>query len=144
MMCEVVEQMKILLIDDDRMLRRAIERTLGKAGYNMISAADGEEGLRLATETNPDLIVLDMMLPKLTGLGVLRTLKQNRLTKQIPVIVLSGLSQHNEAKLRKEGAAAYIKKPETFDDNLTLLIYAIESVLGNVSLVQPALSDARS
>jgi DNA-binding response OmpR family regulator len=136
--------MKILLIDDDRLLRHAIERRLGKTGYNMIGAADGEEGLRLVAETNPDLILLDMMLPKLTGLNVLRKLKQNRLTKQIPVIVLSGLSQHNEAKLRKEGAAAYIEKSETFDNNLTLLIHAIESVLGKVSHVQPALSDARS
>jgi DNA-binding response OmpR family regulator len=137
--------MKILLIDDDRLLRRAIERTLTKAGYDVTCASDGEEGLHLAGETSPDLILLDMMLPRLTGVSVLRELKHNPLTKPIPVVVLSGLSQHNEAKLRKEGAAAYIEKSdEALDNNLTLLIHTIEGVLGDVSLVQPALSDARS
>ncbi len=135
--------MKILLIDDDRLLRRAIERTLSKAGYNMIVAADGEEGLRLATEADLNLIVLDMMLPKMTGLSVLRKLKQDPLTKQIPVIVLSGLSQHNEAKLRKEGAAGYVEKSdEVFDNDLTHLIRAIESILGNTRVAQPVLSNA--
>jgi DNA-binding response OmpR family regulator len=120
--------MKILLIDDDRLLRRTIERTLTKAGYNMICAGDGEEGLHLAAETNPDLILLDMMLPKLNGVGVLRMLKQNSYTKHIPVIVLSGLSQHNEAKLRKEGAAGYVEKSnEVFDNNFASLVSAIES-----------------
>jgi DNA-binding response OmpR family regulator len=120
--------MKILLIDDDRLLRRTIERTLTKAGYSMICAGDGEEGLHLAAETNPDLILLDMMLPKLNGVGVLRMLKQNSYTKHIAVIVLSGLSQHNEAKLRKEGAAGYVEKSnEVFDNNFASLVSAIES-----------------
>ncbi len=132
--------MKILLIDDDKLLRRAIERTLTKAGYDMISAGDGEEGLQLAAETNPDVILLDMMLPKLTGLSVLRMLKQISYTKDTPVIVLSGLAQHNEAKLRKEGAAGYLEKSdELFDDSMAPLVRAIESVLGKASGMQPAL-----
>lgn len=86
-----------------------------------------------------------MMLPRLTGVSVLRELKHNPLTKPIPVIVLSRLSQHNEAKLRKEGVAAYIEKSDqALDNNLTVLIHTIESVLSNASVVQPALSNARS
>jgi CheY-like chemotaxis protein len=120
--------MKILLIDDDRVLRRVIERILSKAGYGMITASEGDEGLRLATEANPDLILLDMMLPKLIGLSVLRILKQNSSTKHIPVIVLSGLSQQNEAKLRREGAAGYLEKSdELLDGKMASLIRAIES-----------------
>ena len=59
--------MKILIVDDSRLLRISNERTLMKAGYEVITAADGEEGLRLAIESKPDLVVLDMMLPKLSG-----------------------------------------------------------------------------
>jgi|ERR1700733_2193019 CheY-like chemotaxis protein len=135
--------MKILLVDDDRLLRRAIERTLTKAGYDVTCASDGEEGLHIAAETCPDLILLDMMLPRLTGVSVLRELKSSPLTKPIPVIVLSALSQHNEAKLRKEGAAAYIEKSDpALDNNMTLLIHAIESILGKVTDRQSLLSSS--
>ena len=121
--------MKILLIDDDRLLRRVIERTLTKAGYELISCGDGEEGLRLATEASPDLILLDMMLPGLDGVSVLRRLKQEPSTNRIPVIVLSGLSQNNEAKLMKEGATKYLEKSdETFEKN-SALFRAIEDLL---------------
>jgi DNA-binding response OmpR family regulator len=121
--------MKILLIDDSRLLRRAIERALTKAGYDVISSGDGEEGLRLAGATNPDLILLDMMLPGLDGTGVLRRLKEGPSTSRIPVIVLSGLSQNNEAKLMKEGAAKYVEKSEeTFEKN-SALFRVIEDLL---------------
>jgi len=66
----------------------------------------GEEGFRLARKNIPDLILLDMMLPKVSGLDVLRALKGDVLVKNIPVIVLSGLGQANEVKLMSEGAAA--------------------------------------
>jgi DNA-binding response OmpR family regulator len=125
--------MKILLIDDSRFLRRAIERTLTKAGYEVISSGDGEEGLRLAAATNPDLILLDMMLPGLDGVCVLRRLKEGPSTIRIPVIVLSGLSQNNEAKLMREGAAKYVEKSdETFEKD-SPLFRAIEDLLHNLN-----------
>ena len=99
--------MKILLIEDSKFQRVANGRALVKAGYDVNHAADGEEGLRSARENIPDLILLDMMLPKVSGLDVLRALKGDILAKHIPVIVLSGLGQANEAKLLKEGAAAF-------------------------------------
>jgi CheY-like chemotaxis protein len=126
--------MTILLIEDSRLLRRATERALVKAGYDAVAVGDGESGLRVAHEVTPDLILLDLMLPTLSGLNLLQRLKQNPGTRHIPVIVLSGLSRMNEAKLSKEGAAAYLEKSdELFRDGSALLLQAIESVLPEAS-----------
>ena len=122
--------MKILIIDDSRLLRTANERTLLKAGYQVVTAADGEEGLRMATETNPDLIVLDMMLPKISGPDVLRALRRNALTASVPVMVLSSLPEANREKLISEGANAYFEKnlfaekkgPDAFVDEVRSLL----------------------
>ncbi len=122
--------MKILLVEDSKFQRVANGRALANAGYSVIHAADGEEGLRAARENIPDLILLDMMLPKLSGLDVLRALKSDVLAKHIPVIVLSGLGQANEARLLKDGAAAFFMKSEKSLENSSLaLIQAVESVL---------------
>lgn len=102
--------MNILIVDDSRLLRIGNERALVKAGHHVISAEDGEAGLRLALEHKPDLVVLDMMLPKLSGPDVLRALRNNPETASIPVMVLSGLPQCNENKLLSEGATAYFQK----------------------------------
>jgi len=101
---------KVLLIDDSKFLRKANELALARGGYDVLGAADGEEGLRLAGEKTPDLIILDMMLPKISGPQLLQLLKHDPRTAQIPVIVLSSLSQKNEEKLVQEGAAAYFEK----------------------------------
>jgi CheY-like chemotaxis protein len=100
----------ILLVEDCRLLRAASEHALSKAGYSVIAAGDGEEALRMAHERVPDLILLDILLPKLGGAQVLRQLKSSPDTAQIPVIVLSSLTQKNEEKLKKEGAVAYFEK----------------------------------
>jgi DNA-binding response OmpR family regulator len=122
--------MKILLIEDSKFQRIANERALIKAGYAVIHADDGEDGLRSARESVPDLILLDMMLPKVSGLEVLRSLKTDVLVKHIPVIVLSGLGQANEAKLLKEGAAAFVVKSEkSLENNSAMLIQTVEGVL---------------
>jgi|SRR5271166_2355166 len=124
--------MAILVIEDDRLLRRATERALVKAGYEATGIGDGEDGLRLASEKTPDLILLDMMLPTLSGLCLLQRLKQDKRTQHIPVIVLSGLSHTNAAKLAKEGAAGYLEKSdELFRNNSTLLLQEIERVLAS-------------
>jgi CheY-like chemotaxis protein len=124
--------MKILLIEDSKFQRIANERALVKAGYGVLHAGDGEEGLRVALENLPDLILLDMMLPKVSGLDVLRALKGDVLVKHIPVIVLSGLGQANEDKLRSEGAAAFVTKSEkSLENNSSLLIRTVESVLAS-------------
>ena len=120
----------ILLVDDSKFLRRANELALIKSGYGVCTAGDGEEGLRVACEKLPDLIVLDMMLPKLSGLQLLEALKKNSATQHIPVIVLSSLPQKNEEKLKQSGAAAYFEKATLgIESGSTGLIRAIEGVL---------------
>lgn len=122
--------MKILLIEDSKFQRLAMERALVRAGYGVIQARDGEEGLAAARENTPDLILLDMMLPKLSGLDVLRALKSDDLLKHIPVVVQSGLGQANEAKLLTEGAAAFLVKSEkSFENNAAGLIQTVREVL---------------
>ncbi len=119
--------MTILVIEDSRFFRSAIERILVKAGHSVIAVGDGKEGLRRAQETHPDVILLDMMLPTLEGTGVLRELKRNPLTQPVPVIVLSGLAQRNEKKLKMAGAAAYFEKSKlNVEEDGPALVKAVE------------------
>jgi DNA-binding response OmpR family regulator len=108
--------MKTLLIDDSKFQRMAIQRALGRAGYEVITADDGESGLRTAQQARPDIIVLDMMLPKISGVDVLRSLRQEQSTENVPVIVLTGLSEQNKSKLLAEGATEFLSKSEVMSD----------------------------
>jgi CheY-like chemotaxis protein len=119
--------LRILVVDDNVNLQIAFKKVLTSSGYQVELASDGEEGLRLARETRPDVIVLDMMLPKLSGLDVLRALKQDHATERIPVIALSGLPISNEARLRKDGAIKYLQKSSLED--LDLLLQTIDHAL---------------
>ena len=101
---------KLLLVEDSRYLRTAARHILSDAGFIIVEASDGEEALQKARESEPDLIILDMLLPKLGGERVLQALQQDPATARIPVIVLSGLSQGNADKLKEAGATAYIEK----------------------------------
>jgi CheY-like chemotaxis protein len=89
----------VLLVEDSKLMRVEKEHTLKMADYYVVTAVDGLEALSVAHESHPDLILLDMMLPKLDGPSVLRALKADPLTAQIPVVVVTGLSQKNEEKL---------------------------------------------
>ncbi len=122
--------MTILLVEDSRFLRITGERALARLGHRVISVGDGNEALRVAREDLPDLILLDIMLPKMTGPEVLEVLKKESTTLHIPVIVLSGLSQKNEARLLQSGAAAYFEKSEKmWDQGLSGLVGLIEQVV---------------
>jgi DNA-binding response OmpR family regulator len=121
---------KVLLVEDSKFLRMANECVLCKAGFEVITAADGEEALRLANDKRPDIILLDMLLPKISGPDVLKSLKANPATVDIPVIVLTSLSQRNEEKLLSEGAAAYFEKSALeLDKNSGGLAATVEAVL---------------
>jgi len=104
--------MKILLVDDSKMQRLLVQRILAKARYEVVLAADGVEALEQARQSSPDLILLDMMLPRLDGVGVLEALKKDVNMAHIPVIVMTGLSQRNEEKLKSAGAASFYQKAE--------------------------------
>ena len=119
--------LKILVVDDNVHLQIAFKKVLTSSGYDVELAGDGEEGLRLANSTRPDVILLDMLMPKLGGLEVLLALKANKATKTIPVIALSSLPVSNEAKLRRDGAISYLQKSNLED--LNVLLQAIDYAL---------------
>lgn len=119
---------RVLLAEDDRFLRKAAETALKRQGFGVLSAVDGEEALRVARTEAPDLILLDLIMPKLQGFEVLRALKADGATAAIPVIVLSNLGQDSDVKQAMEaGAVAYFVKA-----NLSLqdLVKRVGDVLG--------------
>lgn len=129
-----VSNSKVLLVDDSKFLRMANEHALSRAGYLVSTAADGEEALRVAEDKLPDIILLDMMLPKISGPEVLKTLKANPATKNIPVVVLTSLSQKNEEKLIHDGAIAYFEKSTLeLDKNSDRLVATVATVLRRVN-----------
>ena len=126
---------KILLVDDSKFLRLATERALARAGYEVSSASDGEAGLRLARERKPDLILLDMLLPKMSGPDVLAALKKDPLTAGIPVVVMTGMSQKNAERLRADGAAAFLEKSSLgLDTGSEKLLAALREILQKLSI----------
>jgi len=104
--------MKVLLVEDSKFLRMATVRALTTAGYEVISANDGEQAWKLAREHVPDLILLDVMLPKLSGPEVLKLLKNDPATSAIPVMMLTGLSQKNAKQFEKDGASSFFEKSD--------------------------------
>jgi CheY-like chemotaxis protein len=104
---------------------------LHKAGYTVLNARDGEEALRLAHEAIPDIILLDIMLPKLGGREVMQALRSDPPTAQIPILVFSGLPQANEVKLKHEGAAGYFEKSRLVEHSTGAmeLIQLIENIV---------------
>ncbi len=87
---------KILIIEDDQFLRELIAKKLTQEGYEIVQAADGEEGLKQVKKTKPDLILLDLILPELDGFDVLTKIKQDNQVSHIPVIILSNLGQRED------------------------------------------------
>jgi CheY-like chemotaxis protein len=125
---------KILLAEDSKFLRMATERALVRAGYAVCSAADGEEAVRLAREKLPDLILLDMLLPKMSGPEVLAALQSDGLTKAIPVVVISGMSQKNAERLRRDGARGFLEKSALeLDKGSEKLLTAVRDILKQVA-----------
>lgn len=121
--------LKILLVEDSKFLRFATERALTRAGYDVTTAADGDEALSQACEKLPDLILLDMLLPKMSGPDVLKALKLNPATKAIPVVVLTGMSQKNASRLQDEGALAFLEKSAlNLDKGAHQLLLALKDI----------------
>ncbi len=104
---------RVLLAEDDRLLRVAGEATLRKRGFAVTVAVDGEDALLKASQAPFDLILLDVMMPKLQGFEVLVRLKAGASTRQVPVIMLSSLGQESDVKeALAAGALAYFVKSE--------------------------------
>lgn len=106
---------KILIIEDEIILARMYQRKFKSDGYETLVAYDGNEGLKLAKNEKPDAILLDLMLPKVSGFEILKKLKENKETAKIPVIVLTnlGTSQILIDEGLRLGAADYLIKSRT-------------------------------
>ena len=103
---------KILIVEDDRDIVEMVEYNLREEGYTTVSALNGEDGVKLAGSEQPDLIILDIMLPVIDGFEVCRTLKSGSKTSQIPIIILSAKSQETDKVVGLElGADDYVTKP---------------------------------
>jgi CheY-like chemotaxis protein len=125
---------RILLVEDSKPIRRENERALLEAGYEVVCAVDGESALRFARDLKPDLILLDMILPKMSGPEVLRELKSEPVTAEIPVVVLSSLSEKNRQKLVEEGAEEYLEKNALMPGRgINLLPQELENVICRIN-----------
>ena len=104
---------KILFIEDESSLQKTFGEILRQEGYEVISALDGETGLRLAKEKKPDLILLDLILPKMNGFDALEKIKEDPEIKEIPVIVLTNLERMADVDRAIElGATTYLVKAQ--------------------------------
>ncbi len=102
---------KILFIEDESALQKTLGDTLKKKGYDVIGALDGESGLRMAKLKKPDLILLDLILPKMDGFEVLEKLKEDEETKEIPIIILTNLERMQDIEKALElGAKTFLVK----------------------------------
>jgi DNA-binding response OmpR family regulator len=105
------KEKKILIVEDDKFLRDLLERKLVQAGYKVITAVDGEDGLKAAKEEKPDLILLDIILPTMSGWEVLEKIKADPDLSSIAVIVLSNLGEREDVERGLSlGAEDYIIK----------------------------------
>jgi CheY-like chemotaxis protein len=129
-----VDSVRILLVDDSKPILHENERVLIKAGYEVVCAEDGESALKLAGERKPDLILLDMILPKMSGPDVLKHLKADAATADIPVVVLSSLTDKNRQKLVEDGAEDYVEKNSLMPmPGMNLLPKILENVICRIN-----------
>lgn len=103
---------KILVVDDEVNITQILEFSIGSEGYQVITASNGEEAIERARREQPDLIILDIMMPRIDGYEACRILKSNPLTKSIPVVLLTAKGRDIDKRLGYEvGATDYFVKP---------------------------------
>ena len=104
---------RVLLVEDDRFLRRACEISLRQRGFAVTTAADGAEALRNVRAEPPDLILLDLLMPKMTGIEVLKTLRAEEATREIRVLILSNSSREQDVEeIKTLGVSGYFVKAD--------------------------------
>lgn len=125
---------RVLLVDDEPSIIKMVGKRLELSGYEVVAALDGEEGLAKARVGRPDVIILDLMLPKMNGMEVCATLKNDPQYRHIPIIIFTARRQEMDETLCREcGADAYVTKAQ----QSKALIEQIEAVLGNVLVRRP-------
>lgn len=102
---------KILIVEDDLVLSKMYKTKFASEGFSVLTAEDGEEGLKVAIEQRPAVILLDIMMPKLSGMDLLRKLREDQVGKSIPVIILTNLAQKTDAdEAAKLGVKEFLVK----------------------------------
>lgn len=115
--------LKVMVIDDSKTIRRSAEVLLKKEGCEVVTATDGFEALAKIAEHEPDIIFVDIMMPRLDGYQTCALIKNNRLFKSIPVVMLSSKdSIFDRARGRVVGSEQYLTKPFTKDDLLSAIV----------------------
>ena len=114
----------VLVIDDDATTLRIVEKTLTQAGYNVLTAKSGEDGLKLANAGNPDIIITDVLMPQMDGFMLFKELKRGEATKDKSVLVLSSRQNVGDT-FRRFGADSFLTKPV----DTKLLLAQIEKLL---------------
>ena len=128
---------KVLVVDDEIYIVHILDFSLGMEGYEVVTALDGEQALEKVSSEKPDLIVLDIMMPKLDGYEVCKSIKSDPATRQIPVILLSAKGRNVDQKMGFDvGADDYITKP--FSPRK--LVERINQLLGQAVQERPASS----
>lgn len=104
---------KVLVVEDEATLQKALTTILTQEGFEVKSALDGENGLKLASSFEPDLVLLDLILPKINGFEVLETMKKDEKTKNIPIIILTNLGNLGDIQKALDlGATTYLVKTD--------------------------------
>jgi two-component system cell cycle response regulator DivK len=112
----------ILYVEDSEANRKLVRLLLANTTYRLIEAYDGEEGVAKAHEARPDLILMDVQLPKISGLEATRRLRADRATAETPIIVITSFAlSGDDQKAREAGATAYLAKPYSPRDLLALI-----------------------
>lgn len=118
---------KILIVEDDTALQKTLQEFLTEEKFDVACAGDGEEGIRISQQEKPDLILLDIILPKKDGYEVIKELKSNKETVKIPIVLLTNLGGiHDVEKALELGATTYLIKS---DYKLDEVVKKIKSIL---------------
>lgn len=138
---------KILVVEDEEILLTALSEELKQEGFEVLGAKDGIEGVEKATKEKPDLVLLDLVMPRLDGIGALKQMKENTETKDIPVVILTNLSDYDKiSDALSLGAMDYLVKANY---RLEELIQKIKTVLerkesGVAPIVPPSQSPSET
>jgi two-component system cell cycle response regulator DivK len=117
-----VSQKTVLYVEDNEFNRKIVRQLLSSTTYRLLEATDGEQGVATAIETQPDVILMDVQLPSLSGLDATRRIRQDPTTARIPIIVVTSFAMSgDEQKAQEAGASAYLAKPYSPRELLALI-----------------------
>ena len=117
-----MSQKTVLYVEDNEFNRKIVRQLLAATTYRLLEAADGEQGVATAIEAQPDLILMDIQLPKLSGLDATQRLRQDPRTARIPIIVVTSFAlSGDDQKAQEAGASAYLAKPYSPRELLALI-----------------------